>query len=56
MGWTRQQAGISVNVCALGHARERSTSRPSDEKLDRLCEKVDVTPNGCVTSRSPQKT
>ncbi|KAH3712925.1 hypothetical protein DPMN_072685 [Dreissena polymorpha] len=30
----RQQARLSVQNCSPGHARRRSTSRPSEEKLD----------------------
>ncbi|KAH3774324.1 hypothetical protein DPMN_175703 [Dreissena polymorpha] len=31
---TRHQAQLPVQDCSPGHARGRSTSRPSEEKLD----------------------
>ncbi|KAH3854095.1 hypothetical protein DPMN_096634 [Dreissena polymorpha] len=40
--WTRRQARLSVQDCSAGHARVRSTSRPSEEKLDGQCERVDI--------------
>ncbi|KAH3736806.1 hypothetical protein DPMN_043379 [Dreissena polymorpha] len=39
---TRQQARLSEQDCSTGLAVGRSTSRPSEEKLDEHCKRVDI--------------
>ncbi|KAH3851965.1 hypothetical protein DPMN_094453 [Dreissena polymorpha] len=40
--WTRHQAGLSEEDCSQGQASWRSTSRPSEVKLDGRCKRVDI--------------
>ncbi|KAH3784687.1 hypothetical protein DPMN_162651 [Dreissena polymorpha] len=40
--WTRNQARLSVQDCFSGQARGRSTSRPSEIKLDGQFKRVDI--------------
>ncbi|KAH3839753.1 hypothetical protein DPMN_113187 [Dreissena polymorpha] len=39
--WTLDQERLSVQDCSPLQARGRSTSRPSEEKLEGLCYRVD---------------
>ncbi|KAH3893887.1 hypothetical protein DPMN_018039 [Dreissena polymorpha] len=46
LAWTRHQAGFCVKDCSPGQARGRSTSMPSEEKLDGQCKMVDIPLSG----------